>query len=324
MKKLVLYVLCLACMPFAFAQNNAKTLDDIGRITLSTYIDREMTELPSSAYNVLQNKLSNIVSQNGLGSSWGQQFIITANCNLLTKDITATTPPMHAYTLEVTLYVGDGYSGTLFASHSITCKGVGETPDKAYLAALKNIKTNNPEIAAFINEGKTKIIEYYNSQCDFILAKAKSQADMENYDEALSMLVYIPEVCKDCFMKAQSQVAEIYKSKINKECVTYLNKARASWMPRPNADDTRSAAMTASRYLMQINPYADCYDDALDLMKQVGKKMEEIDNREWEFVKTMEEHRHKEALSSIQATKEIEMAWAKNQPKTIYNIKGWW
>ena len=324
MKKLVLYVLCLAFITCVNAQNNAKSSDDMGRITLSTYIDKEFTKLPSTAYNVLQNKLSNIVSQSGLGSSKGQRFIITANCNLLTKDITPTAPPMHAYTVEVTLYVGDGIDGTLFSSYSMTCKGVGETPDKAYLAALKTIKTNNSEITDFINEGKTKIIEYYNSQCDFLITKAKSQASMENYDDALYMLVGIPEVCKDCFMKAQSELAGIYRSKINKECVVQLNKARAAWMPRPNADDTRSSAMEASKMLAEINPYADCYNDALSLMREIGKKMEEIDKREWEFMKKMEDNRHKEALSSIQATKEIEMAWAKNQPQTVYNIRGWW
>lgn len=324
MKKLVLFVICLACFTCAKAQNNAKSYDDFGRIILSTYIDRDMTQLPPNAYRVLENKLSNIVSQNGLGCAMGQRFIITANCNLLTKDITATTPAMHAYTVEVTLYVGDGFDGTLFASYSTTCKGVGETPDKAYLSALKNIRTNNPDIANFIEEGKTKIIEYYNSQCDFMITKAKSQATLENYDDALYMLVSIPEVCKDCFMNAQSELAGIYQNKINAECASYLNQARSAWMSRGNADDARESALEASYLLAEINPHASCYGEALDLMRQIGKKMEEIDNREWSFLKQMEDNRHKEALSSITATKEIMMAWAKNQPQTIYNIRTWW
>ena len=324
MKKLVLFVICLACFVCANAQNNAKSYDDYGRITLSTYIERGKTKLPETSYRVLQNKLTNIVTQNGLGSAMGERFIITANCNLLTKDITPTTPPMHAYTVEVTLYVGDGIDGKLFATYSTTCKGVGETPDKAYLAALKNIKTNNPDIANFLDEGKTKIIEYYNSQCDFLITNAKAQATLENYDEALYMLMSIPDVCKDCYMRAQSELAGIYKNKIDKECASYLTQARSVWMARGSADEARDAAMEASMLLSEINPKAECYDEALTLMKQIGKKMEEIDNREWEFVKRMEDNRHKEALSAISAVKEIELARAKNQPKTIYNIRTWW
>ncbi len=324
MKKIFVLIICFIYSSSIFAQNNAGSSDDFGRITLSTYIDKNKTQLPATAYNVLQNKLNNIVSQNGLGSSTAQRFIITANCNLLTKDITATAPPMHAYTLEVTFYIGDGIEGTLFSSYSIKSKGVGETEDKAYLAALKAVKTNNSEFVAFLNEGKNKIIEYYNSQCDFLITKAKSQASMENYDEALYMLVNIPEVCKDCFMKAQSELAGIYQSKIDKECTMMLNKARAAWVPRGNADDTRAAAMEASEMLSVINPYAACYGDALELMKQIGKKMEEIDKREWEFVKQMESNRHQEEMSAIKATKEIAIEQAKHQPQTIYKVYSWW
>lgn len=324
MKRLVLFVICLACFASAYAQNNAKTHDDFGRITLSTYIDRGKTKLPPTSYNVLQNKLTNIVTQNGFGSAMGERFIITANCNLLTKDITATVPPMHAYTVDVTLYVGDGIDGTLFSTYSLTCKGVGETEDKAYLAAIKNIKANNPEIKAFLDEGKTRILEYYNSRCDFLITDAKSQAALENYDEALYMLLSIPDACKDCYMRAQSELPGIYKNKIDMECAAHLNQARSVWMSRGSAGDARDAAWEASMLLSEINPKAACYDEALDLMKQIGKKMESIDNREWEFVKRMEENRHKEAMSSINAAKEIEMAWAKNQPKTIYNIRTWW
>lgn len=324
MKKIFVLIICFIYSSSIFAQNNAGSSDDFGRITLSTYIDKNKTQLPATAYNVLQNKLNNIVSQNGLGSSTAQRFIITANCNLLTKDITATTPPMHAYTLEVTFYIGDGIEGTLFSSYNIKSKGVGETEDKAYLAALKAVKTNNSEFVAFLNEGKNKIIEYYNSQCDFLITKAKSQASMGNYDEALYMLVNIPEVCKDCFMKAQSELAGIYQSKIDKECTMMLNKARAAWVPRGNADDTRAAAMEASEMLSVINPYAACYGDALELMKQIGKKMEEIDKREWEFVKQMESNRHQEEMSAIKATKEIAIEQAKHQPQTIYKVYSWW
>ena len=324
MKKITCFIICCLFVCSSFAQNNASSSDDFGRIALSTYIDKDKTKIPNTAYNVLQNKLNSIVTQNGLGSSQSQRFIITANCNLLTKDITATAPPMHAYTLEITFYIGDGIDGTLFSTHTITSKGVGETEDKAYLAALKAVKTNNPDFKQFLDEGKNKIIEYYNSQCDFLITKAKSQASMENYDEALYQLINIPEVCKDCFMKAQSEIEGIYRSKINKECIMQLNKARAAWVPRGNADDTRAAAMEASEMLAAINPYSNCYDEALELMKQIGKKMEEIDKREWEFLKQMESNRHEEELNAIKATKEIAIAQAKNQPKTVYKIYSWW
>ena len=83
---------------------------------------------------------------------------------------------MHSYTLAVTFYIGDGIDGLKYASYTSTVKGVGENTNKAYASALKNIKANDPNFSTFIQKGKTKIIEYYNSRCDFILKEANTLA----------------------------------------------------------------------------------------------------------------------------------------------------
>lgn len=323
MKKLLVVLAVILFAAPVFAQNNAGKADDFGRLALTVYLDKGKTKLPSNAYNILQNKMQTIVSKNGIGAVAGQRFIMTANCNVLTKDITPTAPPMQAYTVQITFYIGDGVDGTLFASTSVTAKGVGETEDKAYVAALKAVKPNDPAFAAFLEEGKTKILEYFNAKCDFFLTDAQSMAKLENYDAALYELLTIPDVCKDCYMKAQSEVESIYQQKIDAECGQLLTAARGAWTARGGADEMRAAATQASEYLSAVNPKAKCYNEALTLMKTIGKKMEEIDKREWNLLVTMEKHAHEENMSSINAAKEIAVAQAKNQPKTVYNIV-WW
>lgn len=326
MKRIARFVIALAAVAVfcpAVAQNNLGKADDFGRLALSVYLDRGKTQLPSAAYNILQNKMQTIVAKNGIGAVANQRFIMTANCNLLTKDITPTAPPMHAYTVEVTFYIGDGIEGTLFSTTSVTAKGVGETPDKAYIAALKAVKPNDPAYADFIETGKNKIIEYYNSKCDFLLANAESTAKTENYDDAIYQLMSIPEICKDCYMKAQSKVEGYYQSKIDAECAQLLTEARSAWTGRGSGDETRASAMRASEALSMVNPKASCYKEALGLMKEIGKKMEEIDKREWNMLVKMEEHAHEAEMANIKATRDVAMAYAKNQPKTVYKIY-WW
>ena len=58
--------------------------------------------------------------------------------------------------------------GTIFATEAITIKSIGDNETKAYIDALKKIKTSDKSILAFVEKGKSKIIEYYNSKCDFI------------------------------------------------------------------------------------------------------------------------------------------------------------
>ena len=306
------------------AQNNTIGLDDIGRIAISVYIDHEKTQLPSNAYALLQNKMQTMVTKNGMGSAFNQRFIITAKSSITTKDITTTANPMHTYTVDVTFYIGDGLEGTLFSTTSINTKGVGETPEKAYIAALKNIKTNDPSYEDFIKQGKEKIVAYYNSQCDIIIENAKNMATIDNFDKAIYMLMNIPDVCKECYTKAQKQCESIYKQKIDKECNQILTEATAIWSNRGSENELRYAAHKASELLGSINPNAKCYQDALVLIKQIGKKMEEIDKREWDMKVKMEQHAHEENINQITARKEIAVEFAKNQPNTITYIIPWW
>ena len=144
-----------------YSQNDKGKTDDLGRVILSTYLPEQIEGMPDAAMNSLKNKLSQIASVNGMGgSSFNSRFIITANVSVLSKDITPTAPPMHAYTLEVTFYIGDGIDGIKFSSYSINLKGVGENETKAYISALKNLKTNDSQYQTFIDKGFNHLRAY--------------------------------------------------------------------------------------------------------------------------------------------------------------------
>ena len=185
------------------AQNTLQSTDDIGRIGLTPFLPSQFDEpLPPSARRMLENKMKSIATNNGLaGGALNPRFVITAQTNLLTKDVTPTAPPMHAYTVETVFYIGDGIDGTLFSNTSIESRGVGKSPDKAYVSALKSLNPKSTEFSQFIKEGKEKIIEYYNSRCDFILNEAKAKAGMQEWDKAINVVLGVPEVCKDCHKK---------------------------------------------------------------------------------------------------------------------------
>ena len=177
------------------AQNKKGKSDDFGRIILNSYVAPQAEGIPPSAKRMLTNKLSQIASKNGMGGSdLNPRFIITPNITILTKDLTSTAPPMTALTMEITFYIGDGIEGTLFANTSIEVKGVGTNETKAYISGLKRINPSNPTIKNLVEEGKTKIIEYYNSKCDFIIKEASAKSNRKNFDEAIASLLAVPEV----------------------------------------------------------------------------------------------------------------------------------
>lgn len=318
-KNIFLSLCALVALSFgAKAQNTAGKADDMGRLTLAAYVPPQIDQMPDAARSALSNKISQIVTQNGMGgSARNERFILTANITILTKDILPGPPPMHALSMEITFYIGDGIEGTKFASKSVSVKGVGTNETKAYMEGIKMVKPTDPSLQSFIEEGKKKVMAYYNSKCDFIIKEAQTLASQDKYDEAIYKLVSVPDVCKECFDKCMTAVAPMYQKKIDRECKIKLAEATGVW----NASQDMAAADNAGAILAAIEPASSCYGEAKALHAKIAKKVNEIDKREWAY-KVKEQQQTSEM---IKAYRDIGVAYGNNQPQNVsYTTVGWW
>ncbi|WP_396209626.1 hypothetical protein [Flavobacterium sp.] len=323
MKKIYILLLLITYSNVGFSQNNLGSSNDEARISLLAVFPQQVSKISEEAKAVLINKMNLITSKYGIGGSTAKQrFIITANVIELTKDITPTTPAIYTYNLQLTLYIGDGIAGTLFSSLPISLKGSGKSEAKAYIMALKGLDTNDPKYGAFIEEGKTKIIKYYNSKCDFLLKEAEMLTSKNEFDAAIATLTAIPEVCKDCYDRAMSAVAPIYKQQIDRQCKASLMEAKNAW----NQSQDASGASAASNYLGQIDPNASCYSEAIALSNSIAKRIKELDQREWNFQMKQQQDDVDIQKATIKAARDIGVAYG-NGPKANvvqYNVYGWW
>ena len=248
----------------------------------------------------MKNKLTQVVTKNGLGGSpYNSRFIISANVTVNTKDILPGPPPMHAYNLDITLYIGDGFEGTQFSSYTLSVKGVGNNETKAYNAGLKNFKIDSPEIQAFIQKGKQKIIQYYKDNCDLIIKKAHTLAG----------------ACEECYTKAMNAIKPIYQKQIDKECKVKLQEATGIW----NASQDMAAAEQAGALLASINPDASCIAQAKTLSNSIAAKVKQIDDREWKYI-VKDQQQESERIAAIKA---IGVAYG-NGPKANVTYKSIW
>lgn len=322
MKKYLAIILLAACSFAALAQNDEGKMDDRGRIALAPVILEE-SSIPAAAGNVVLNKLTQMVTQNGLASdTFDPRFIITANMVELSHDVTATAPPMQALVLSPTLYIGDAATGTLYATCNLgQIKGAGTNETKAYMQAVRMIKTNAPEVQRFIEQGKTRIIEWYNTQIDFLISQANALAGQDKYDEAIGLLFTVPTVCKDAFDKAMRAAEEIFQQKIDIEGAQLLNTATHVW----NANQHWSGANEAASYLSQIHPLSSAIPGAMQLSETMAKRVKELDQREWSFAMKQFDASVSLEKERIQAMGEIGKAMAK-RPVNYYNMNhmGWW
>ncbi len=311
--KTILATLCLASTQLAFAQNTDGKMDDKSRIAIASYVSEQIENFPAIAKAAMTNKLNQIVSENGLSVSvYNSRFIITPNVIVNTKDLTPTSPPMTALSLGVTLYIGDGIDGIKYISESIDVKGAGINEQKAYLDAINKINPKDERLKKMVEKAKTRIIEYYNTRCDFIIQEAKALEAQLKYEEALAKLNAVPDVCVACYKKCLDASGPIYLKYIERDCKKKLNEASNVWA----ANQSEEGAEQAAAILATIDPNAACSKDIKPLTTKIAARIKEVNNRDWEF-KMLEKDR-------IKAMRDVGVAYGEGQPQSIsYVVRGW-
>jgi hypothetical protein len=346
MKKELLFILLLL---FTSSVNAQIKLDDFGRIVLNTYLSEEI-DIADDAKKLLSNKLSQFTSNNGMGGSQvNPRFIITAKVNVGTKDIIAGPPQKIAQNVDLTLYIGDAITNTIFSNVTLSLKGVGTNENKAFIEAFKAINSNNKEVIEFLETGKNKIINYYSTNCDFMIKDAQTLVNQEKYDEAIYKLSLVPEVCQDCYFKSLDYLSLVYQQKIDAECKLKFNEAKVTWASAQNS----SGAEKAGDILSTINPFASCQPEINNFIKSIEAKLKADEKERWQF--KMKQYADKIAMEKEQVRiaedkskrddtyrenqsqrnseldkirldnyREVAVEYARNQPKSVtYNNIYW-
>jgi hypothetical protein len=294
-------------------------LDDFGRIILNTYLPESLA-IPTEAKNLLNTKLNQITSYNGMGGSQiNPRFIITANVNIGTKDIIAGPPQLIAQNLDITLFIGDALNNTIYSNTTLSLKGVGTNENKAFIDAFKTLDSKNTDLQAFLEEGKTKIISYYSSQCDFILKDADVLAKQYRFEEAIYNLMAVPEVCINCFQESRNKANLIFEQKSKADCDEKLKQANIIWSTEPND----LGAQKASEILQSIIPSDECRQSMLKLIAEIKTKFKIDQQKAFELKQKELNKQYKLAENRLKAQREIALAFINKQPQLIYNHIYW-
>lgn len=305
-------------LPFvAMSQNNLGSADDLDRIAIDVLVPPQVEDIPDQAQALLENKLMEVAVKNGLGGSGpSPRFALTAKMVALTKDVTPTVPSMEAYTFQIYLYIVDVVDQIVVSTTSMSSKGAGTNKNKAYLSGLRPINMNNQELERFMKTGKQKIIEYYNSRCDFVIAKAKALQSQNQFQAAIAALSGIPEVCKDCYMKALKEIGPIYQDYIDHDCQVFTNMAASIWASNP----TSAGAADAGKVLCLIDPDSKCYPETKSLIAKMEAKVQKDEIRDWKFMERVWGDQVALEKLRIKAYRDIGVAFGNNQQPTYNNI----
>lgn len=282
-------------------------------LPISVYAADNSESFPQGAKAMMENKLTQLLTRNGIaGMDYMGQFILTVTTTPLDKDVIAGPPMKIAEKMEMNLYIVDAFAKTIFSSTSFTVRGLGETENKCYLNAISHMPLQTPAVAKFISEGKQKIIDYYDHEGEALIKKAHFLAKQKSYEEALAIVSLIPQQSKN-YDAALAAGLEIYQMYLDNECNIYLAAARQAWAAEQNA----KGATAAGEYLANILPDAGCYDEAMELYKEIKGKV--LDD--WKF----EMKKYQDGIDlekqRIDAMRQVGVAYGNHQPAQTTTIE---
>ena len=135
--------------------------------------------------------------------------------------------------------------------------------------------------------------------------------------------------------KVNSRIVDNHSSNL-------LLEAKSIWSTEQN----EATANQVSDLLTKIDPNASCYSEAQKFLNSVTNRMEQLNNREWaarqrqlaherEMEKTREKNRSIETqmrikaqrdqnIASIRAVRDVAVEYAKNRPRVVYHVHGWY
>lgn len=314
MKRFFLLI-CLCLSVSAYADN----VVDYNIPIKSIVVDES---IPEESAKFLESRIEQILTRNGCASSSPtSRFYLAAKSSIISKGIVQTTPVKISLRMEVHLYLGDVISNKLYESASVTVAGVGISETKAYSSAFQKISSQNVQVQEMLTKAKNEIISYYNNQYETILSKAESLSSLNKYDEAIAVLMEVPEVCQNAYEKCLSKASEIYQLKIDYDAEMLILKALNIWASEQNSN----GATEVMKLLNLIDPKTKHFEKATELRNEISSKLDEQTRQEWEMEIRKYEDSQLFKRSIVEACKEIGVAWGNHQPQNVTkNIKTWW
>jgi len=301
MRKLTILIALFAITYTGIAQSSLGKTDDLGRIAIAAIVPDE-AGVPGGAQRNLQNRLMQIATLNGLGATENAQFVMVPMLSIINKDVTPTAPPMVSLTMDVTLYIVDMLTQNIYSQTSIQVRGVGNTEERAYTQALNGIDPRHGQFRGFVEKGKEKIIEYYNSKCDVVISSAQALAGQKNYEEALFILMSVPDVSRECYDKCMQISIDIYQEYADQQCNEYLSAARAAWAGKELSK--------VEENLGKITPDMGCYEDAQQLVSTVTSAVEAEGGSSWGFKMKQYDDSIDIQKMKIEAGRDVAKSWA--------------
>ena len=305
MKKFIIIAM-LSTISSTIAQSSS----DIGKIALSVIMPENVDGLDVSQLSKMETKITQIVSSTGLAASgYNNNFVIYPKFAIYDSSVVeGGMQNITVVTCELSLFIKQVDNNIIFATISKSLKGSGKNKNTAITNAISKIPTNDQQFKLFVVTGKDKIIAYYESKCQDIITKSESLVKMQDYEQALGLLMTVPEEVS-CYSKVQEKSIEAYKTYQNQKCKVQIQEAKTQL-----ASNNYNYAL---QILSQIDPSTSCFKESQTLVTTLATKVDAEEKKQWDLKMKIYNDNVELEKNRINAVKDIAVAYYKSKPTTV-------
>lgn len=256
----------------------AEMLEFEGKIKLTVLVPEE-EGLSTSEMKLIESKLIQMATANGVGGLGGSpRFVLAPEVTVLSKDVTSTAPSKHILNYDITFYVADIISGTVFASENIQIKGVGESDARAFISAFKSLNVKEARFQKFIKTAQEKILAYYKVHGGDFIKEADMLAAKGEYAQAIAVLASIPTEAEPYYTEAVMKTEKYFQLFLDDECGVPLAMMKSSL----GGTFTGEFNETAMNYYAMIPAKSSCKAEADAVYKQYMDGLDAEKRYNWE------------------------------------------
>ena len=140
--------------------------DDLS-IPVSLGFELMSNDVSQANQEKLKNKVQQILSRNGVSAEgWAQDFVVYPKIDLYESETIDGLQKMTVVKAEFSLYLKQPVSDMVFSSISHSIKGSGKSVDHALARSIGAIRSSDTRYKNFVEEGKKKILRYFNENCN--------------------------------------------------------------------------------------------------------------------------------------------------------------
>lgn len=278
-------------------------------------------ELPSKIDNSLRIKMMNVLSKTGISSinPYLASFALQPQIAINNEEYSGGYQPTYKITFDITFSIVDVHTAKVITSKSYSIVGRGQSKANAISKALMEVDINGEDFFSFINDAQGMVLSYAEKSAVESINKARSAFKSHNYEQALYILNTIPDGVS-VYNRVLEEMDISYKAYCESRGKELLLKAKAVWSSKQNEEGAQEAA----KYLMDIPVYSSSVSSAEYLMKEMSRRIQFLDAREWNIIEKEMERRHSEKKSIINGARDVAVAYAKNRPVNFYKVNLWW